>query len=85
MSFIKEINLFGLKSNNEKNNLPNPFQNPFNKNCITSVRMYYYKEHHNQFSATVEFINNNTTGEQNFEGTNFYDLAEKIDAFINLL
>lgn len=64
-------------------NLSNCINNPFTKSSINAIRIYMIKGIFGNiyFEGTVEFKNNNTKGEQKFEGKNLADVFMKVKAF----
>jgi hypothetical protein len=70
------------------NNLPEELNNPFNSNCITKINIGTFKRGWNTSwctYGTVTFQKGNTTGEQEFEGTDLVDVLRKIYTFVNNL
>lgn len=66
-------------------NLPSNISNPFTKSSIQSIRINMYKGIFGSiyFAGTVEFKNNNTKGEQNFDGKDLADVLFKLKSFVN--
>jgi hypothetical protein len=72
------------KIGNEK--MPSILKNPFQKNCVTEIRVSYY-EFMRKWSArgTVEFKNGLTKGEQKFEAETFDEVVIQIKNFLKEL
>lgn len=68
-------------------NLPSEISNPFTKNSIQSIRISMYKGVFGNiyFTGIVEFKNNNTKGEQNFDGKNLADVFIQVKNFCEQL
>lgn len=68
-------------------NLSSDISNPFTKNSIQSIRISMYKSVFGDFYfiGGVEFKNNNTKGEQNFDGKDLSDVFIKIKNFCEQL
>lgn len=66
-------------------NLPDIISNPFTKNSIQSIRISMHKGIFGNiyFTGVVEFKNNNTKGEQNFDGKDLADVLFKLRIFVN--
>lgn len=70
------------------NNLPEELNNPFNSDCITSISIRTFKRWCSSdwgTFGTVKFEKGNTTGEQEFNGTDLVDVLRKIYTFVNNL
>lgn len=68
--------------------LPSILENPFLKSKVTRLNVVYRKSPlKDEFKAFgfVEFQNNNTKGEQEFEGSTFDEVVIKIKAFLTEL
>lgn len=77
-----------MKQIGDINNLPEELNNPFNSDCITSVCIRTVKRTWDSSwytYGTVEFKKGNTSGEQEFEGTDLVDVLRKIYTFVNNL
>jgi hypothetical protein len=71
---------------NEK--LPSIICDPFCKVKVEAIRVHYTKSSFSgkwSCSGTVEFKNNNTSGEQRFEGATFDEVVLKIKAMLDNL
>lgn len=76
--------LFG----NNFNSSASLISNPFIKECITDIRISYYKgfiSDDDNFVGKVIFKRENTKGEQNFEGSDLVDVFKQVYNFCNNL
>jgi hypothetical protein len=84
------INLFNAaeKAKELKNELK-PYENPFHKDCVRSVRINFSKDiwnqEHWQATGYIEFVNKNTKGEQKFTAATIEDLLPLMAEFIKNL
>jgi hypothetical protein len=58
-------------------------KNPFKKDKITEINFFYrryniFGDEVNDFSATIKFVNGNTSGEQRIEADTFPELYQKV-------
>ena len=58
-------------------------KNPFKKDNITEINFFYrrynvFGDEVNDFSATIKFVNGNTSGEQRIEADTFPELYQKV-------
>jgi len=63
-------------------------KNPFLSDKIESIRFYIYpRSRYNpeEWSATIEFKNGNTSGEHKFTGKDFSVLVKEVQNFIKAL
>lgn len=70
------------------NMFPSLVKDPFNKECIDSIRVSMGKNIFTkkaQFSAKISFVNGKTKGEQSFDGTDFKDLFAQMEIFVQSL
>lgn len=73
---------------NECNKSVSPLKDPFEKDCVTSISMRYWKGSFSDdwyFTGTVEFINGNTKGEQKFDCSSPDQLHAEINEFLKTL
>ncbi len=61
-------------------------KNPFKKNNIANINFFYrrydiFGDEVNDFSATIKFVNGNTSGEQKIEADTFPELYHKVIEF----
>ena len=59
--------------------------NPFKSDCITGVRLYYYKQLFGGpwlWHGTVEFSKGSTSGEQKFENESFTAIEKKCNLLL---
>jgi hypothetical protein len=71
-----------------KNNTPDVFSDPFSMNCVDNIWFSIRKRRNTQkfcTSASIEFINNNTKGEQRFEAEDFQTVVLQVENFIKQL
>jgi len=84
MSLMSNI----FQTQNEKTQFVKIHADPFQKNCFHSAHFFIGKNWGGsglQYTATVKFKKENTTGQQDFEDKNFTDLVLKVEAFIQSL
>ena len=70
------------------NNLPAELNDPFNSDCITDISIRTFKQRWDPIwctYGTVEFKKENTTGKQEFKGTDLVDVLKQIYTFVNNL
>jgi len=76
-----------IASNNSQ--IIESIQNPFDKDKVKQIRIVIDRkpifEHWKHFKATIEFINNNTSGEHHIEDDNFEMLLKRIELIVNNL
>lgn len=63
-------------------------KDPFNIDALESVRISAYKGLFGgawRYTASVEFQNGDTKGEQDFEGESLADVAKKVDKFLTAI
>lgn len=67
--------------------LPSNISNPFTKSSIQSIRISMHKGIFGNiyFTGVVEFKNNNTKGEQNFDGKDLADVFIQVKNFCEQL
>lgn len=67
--------------------LPSNISNPFTKSSIQSIRISMHKGlfGYIYFTGVVEFKNNNTKGEQNFDGKDLADVFIQVKNFCEQL
>lgn len=78
-----------ISENGESNGLSN-FNNPFDKDGVTSVVIEYDRKpscfHNDKHGkATIKFKNGDTSGYQYFYSDDFQDLVKQVDTFIKSL
>ena len=61
-------------------------KDPFKKDNITNINFFYkrydiFGKEVNEFSATIKFVNGNTSGEQRIEASTFPELYQKVIEF----
>lgn len=69
-------------------NKPSLLNNPFNESCVKNIFFHVRKSQlTNEFQSTasVEFQNGNTGGEQKFKAETFADLVKQVEDFIKTL
>lgn len=80
---MDEINKSG------ENQLPSVLQNPFFKDKITCINVYYQPKLFNQneweASGSIKFQNGATSGKQDFKAKTFDDCVMQMKAFIEQL
>lgn len=88
LNLVSYENYNDMKQIGDINNLPEELSNPFNSDCITNVTIRTFKRTWDSnwcTYGTVEFRKGNTTGEQEFNGTDLVDVLRKIYIFVNHL
>lgn len=83
------MNVLSIFRNYEKREAISPLNDPFKKACVTSAHFHIYTGHGQyrvpSMSASVEFENGNTKGEQKFKAEDFGVLVRQVEDFINTL
>jgi hypothetical protein len=79
-----------LLNKDGKSNALTNFNNPFDKNGVTSVTFNIHRKpsmfrEGKNGEAIVYFSKNNTDGKHTFYADDFQDLVKQVDAFINSL
>lgn len=63
---------------------PSVINDPFKQNCIERIKITMRKKLFSRelaFEGQVDFKNGNTSGSQEFEGTDLYDVFKKVAMF----
>lgn len=80
--------MFQLLSGTDKGKqLPSALNDPFNKSSLESIMIYSRRTYRGQiiFVGSVDFQNGNTSGTQKFESSQFVQLVQKMEQFIQQL
>lgn len=79
-----------LLDNDGKSKALTNFNNPFDKDGVTSVTFHIHKKqsmfrNNKKGEAIIYFSKNDTEGKQTIYSDDFQDLVKQVDAFINQL